>query len=70
MTGEVVNLNKARKAKAKQAARSEAEVNRIQFGRTRQERAAAADEQHRAGRKLDQHRLDRDLKGDPKADGE
>ena len=59
MSGDVVNLNKARKARAKQAARAGAEANRVRFGRSKEERAAAAEDQRRAERTLDEHRLDR-----------
>lgn len=46
--GEIVNLNKARKAKTKAKAAKAAEENRARFGRTKAERAAeAADEARR-----------------------
>ncbi|MBS0480383.1 MAG: DUF4169 family protein [Proteobacteria bacterium] len=50
---EVVNLNRARKAKAREAARAEADANRIAFGRTKTEKAAAKSECDRQQRGLD-----------------
>ncbi|SPU44028.1 DUF4169 family protein [Brevundimonas diminuta] len=51
--GEIVNLNKARKARDKAAAKRTAEANRLTFGRTRAER-------DRDARRLDSHKLDDD----------
>lgn len=54
----VVNLNKARKRKARVVAEQQAAANRLQFGRTKAQKqrdAAAAEE---ARRKLDQLKLD------------
>jgi hypothetical protein len=54
----VINLNKARKRKARATAEQQAAANRLQFGRTKAQKqrdAAAADE---ARRKLDQLKLD------------
>ena len=39
--GEIINLNRARKGKAKTQARSAASQNRAKFGRTRAEKTAA-----------------------------
>jgi hypothetical protein len=50
---EIVNLNRARKAKAKAATREEAETNRARFGRTKAERVRAAAEQARRDALLD-----------------
>lgn len=50
---EVVNLNRARKAKAQAIARATADANRIAFGRTRAEKTAARAEAERAARELD-----------------
>lgn len=50
---EIVNLNKARKAKARGAARSKAAENRVKHGRTKGEKAATAVERDRAARDLD-----------------
>lgn len=50
---EPINLNKARKARAKAAARAQAAQNRARFGRTGEEKAAARTEADRAARELD-----------------
>ena len=48
MTADVVNLKKARKARARAERSATADANRARFGRTRAERVkAAADEQRR-----------------------
>ncbi len=54
---EIVNLNRARKARMRHVAEKEAEANRIRFGRSRAERAAARDAVSEAERGLDGHRL-------------
>ena len=54
---EIVNLNRARKARARLASEREADANRIRFGRSRAERAAARDAVSEAERGLDGHRL-------------
>lgn len=51
--GEIVNLNKARKARTRSAARTQAASNRVLHGRTRIEREATAAERDRASRLLD-----------------
>ena len=54
----VVNLNKFRKQKAREAAAATAAENRIRFGRTKAEKARDA-ESAKAGRDhVDAHRLD------------
>jgi hypothetical protein len=50
---EVINLNRARKAKAKADATKTAEANRTKFGRTKAERDAEAAEQARRAALLD-----------------
>jgi hypothetical protein len=50
---EIVNLNKARKARAKAEAGKQAEANRAKFGRTRAERDREAAEQARRAALLD-----------------
>lgn len=50
---EIVNLNRARKAKARVDAAKQAEVNRAKFGRTRADREAEAAEQARRKALLD-----------------
>lgn len=53
---EIVNLNKARKAKAKAAAKAGAAENRVKFGRTKAEKATATSEVAKLQRRLDQAR--------------
>jgi hypothetical protein len=52
---EVINLNKARKARAKAEARTRAEQNRAAHGVTKAEKQKSATERKLAERKLDQH---------------
>lgn len=52
--GEIVNLNRARKARDKAAQKAEATANRAAHGRTRGQRQAAETERERAARLLDQ----------------
>lgn len=54
----VVNLNKARKARDRAAAKAEAAANRIRCGRTKTERELEAARQDQARRELDAKRLD------------
>ena len=56
---DVINLNKVRKRKARQAAAAQADLNRVKFGRTKAERALAAAQQEEADRKLEQLRRER-----------
>ena len=55
---EVVNLNKARKARDRAARRAEADANAVKFGRTRAERDLEQARADAARTKLDAHRLD------------
>ena len=50
---EIVNLNKARKARAKAEAGKQAEANRAKFGRTKAEKDREAAEQARRDALLD-----------------
>lgn len=50
---EPINLNKARKARARVAAKAQAAENRVRFGRTAAEKAAARADAERAARELD-----------------
>ena len=50
---EIVNLNRARKVKARANAATTAEANRAKFGRTKAERAAEVAEQARRTALLD-----------------
>lgn len=58
MRVEVVNLNKARKARARDAAKTLAAGNRVAFGRTRAEKAKGKAEAAQAARLLDGKRLE------------
>ena len=55
-----INLNKARKAKARRDARKQADENAVKFGRTKAEKARDRSDADRATRELDQHKLDTD----------
>jgi hypothetical protein len=50
---EPINLNKARKAKARAADKAQAAENRVRFGRTKGEKAVSKLEAERARRGLD-----------------
>jgi len=50
---EIVNLNRARKAKARTEAQAAAAVNRTAFGRTKAEKLAAKAEAERRAKELD-----------------
>lgn len=53
--GDVVNLTKARKTRARQQAQAEAAENRIRFGRTKAEREAQAAQERLQAKRLDGH---------------
>jgi hypothetical protein len=53
---ELVNLNRARKAKARADKAALAAANRVKHGRTKAEKLAAKAEAERAARQLDQTR--------------
>jgi len=55
---EPINLNKARKILAKDAARAQAGANRIAFGRTKAQKDAARDEARKARENLDGKKRD------------
>ncbi len=55
---EIINLNRARKAKKRADAQLEAEVNRAKFGRSRAERDAVAAEAGRRDHLLDGAKLE------------
>jgi hypothetical protein len=57
---EIVNLRRARKAKARTEREKQSEANRAAFGRTRVEKEGSAAERERAARVIDAHRRDRD----------
>ena len=56
---EPINLNKARKARAKTEARVEAAQNRVRFGRTKAEKAAQAADAGKRARDVDSHKRER-----------
>ncbi|WP_340313213.1 DUF4169 family protein [Rhizorhabdus argentea] len=58
--GDLVNLNKARKAKGKLDARVAADANRVKFGRMKAEKDRDKAEAKRATRLLDGAKLERD----------
>jgi hypothetical protein len=57
---DIVNLRRARKAKARVAREKEAEANRVAFGRTRAEKDASGADRTLAAKVLDAHKRDRD----------
>ena len=57
---EIINLNKARKARSKAARQAEASLNRAEFGRTRSEKDLARAKAAKAARDLDQKKRDPD----------
>ncbi|HMO44326.1 MAG TPA: DUF4169 family protein [Phenylobacterium sp.] len=56
--GDIVNLNKARKARAKASAEAQAKANRASHGRTKGQSLRDQLEAERARRKLDQAQRD------------
>jgi hypothetical protein len=55
---EIINLNKARKAKAQAEKTVRAQENRVRFGRTKAEKAVEASERARVERTLDDSKRD------------
>ncbi len=51
--GDIINLNRARKDRAKAVRATQADANRAQFGRTRAEKAAETQAKERAAALLD-----------------
>jgi hypothetical protein len=60
VSGELVNLNKARKAKAKTEAATRAKENRVRFGLTKGEKAHQRLDVERAARDLDGREREKD----------
>lgn len=60
MPADVINLRRARKAKARTEKEKAAEANRGAFGRTKAEKAKTAAERDRASRAIDAHRREKD----------
>jgi len=58
MSNNVVNFNKARKAKARHKKVVKAAENRIKFGRRKSEKEKAADLTRKLQNKLNNHKLD------------
>lgn len=58
MSADLINLNRARKEKAKRDRLAEAEANRVKFGRTKAEKLKDKAEAERATRTLEGHRRD------------
>ena len=56
--GEVVNLRKARKKFAREAAEQQAAGNRLLHGRSKAERAIEAERRAKSRRELDRHRIE------------
>lgn len=54
---DILNLNRARKRKHKADEQRQAAENRVRFGRSKAERAAAAERDAAAQRQLDSHHL-------------
>ncbi len=54
----VINLNKARKARARTAAEKLAAENRVRFGRSKEEKQRERNQTAEAAKKLDGHKLD------------
>jgi len=58
--GDVVNLRRAKKAKARDRAKKEAATNRIKHGTPKASRVAFDTEKMRTNRVVDAHKLERD----------
>lgn len=56
----VINLNKARKARARTEAQVKAAENRVAFGRSKAEKQAARAEREKAARDLSGHERERE----------
>ncbi|AVM72770.1 DUF4169 family protein [Magnetospirillum gryphiswaldense] len=57
---EIVNLNRRRKAKAREEKDQQAQANRVAFGRTKAEKLAARQQAERQRTDLDGKKLDED----------
>ncbi|WP_029031905.1 DUF4169 family protein [Salinarimonas rosea] len=70
MSAEIVNLRRARKAKARETAQATAAENRVLFGRTKAQRTAEATRDEQERRRLEGHRRDADARdgGEPPPD--
>ena len=64
MTAEIINLRRARKAKARADRATKAEENRVRFGRTKAERKKTEAETLSSRRRLDAHKRDTERPGE------
>jgi Domain of unknown function (DUF4169) len=69
VSSNVVNLNRFRKKKQREAKAKQAEINRIRHGRTQAEKDRERAERERATRLIDGKRLERGPEASPDADG-
>ena len=60
MTDQPINLNKARKARARAAAKQAAAEKRVLFGRTKGEKSAEETTRKKTAKVLDLHRREKD----------
>jgi hypothetical protein len=60
LMGDIVNLRRARKAKARAEAETDAQANRVSHGRTKAEKTLTKAEKEAADRKLDGHKRNDD----------
>ena len=58
MSDRPINLNRARKDRARADKRAKADANAVKFGRTKAEKNAEARDAERAGTHLDAHKRD------------
>jgi hypothetical protein len=70
MSDTPVNLNRARKARARQEAKAAADANAVKFGRSKADRALDSARNVKARATLDAHRLDAHRRDDGGRDGE
>lgn len=56
--GEIVNLNRWRKAKAKEEKARQADVNRVAFGRTKAEKDLSRQQAEKDAKELDGKKVD------------
>jgi hypothetical protein len=64
MTADIVNLNKFRKAKAREEKEKLAEQNRAKFGRSKEQRRSDADDAAKREHRLDGAKLENDADAD------
>lgn len=68
MSDNVVNFNKARKAKARHQKVIKAAENRVKFGRRKSDKEKAAELTRKLQKRLDGHKLDDKVTETPKTD--